>query len=386
MNEYLFPSASNSLFITCLFYVFLASVATSLFYHLFFFHRLASTIQKGDFAEVPMPIEAPGVSVVICAWNELDNLKKLIPVLLNQDYPIFEIIIVDDRSDDECYDFLLYESFKHSNLKHIRINDTPDHIASKKYALTLGIKAAIYDVILLTDADCMPESKSWIRLMASRVQDPTQIILGFSPYRFRKGFLNFLIRHETFYTAVQYMSFAIAGIPYMGVGRNLVYRKSLFIDHKGFRSHLRVVGGDDDLFVGEVATAKNTAINLVPESFVYSEPKHTFKAWFRQKRRHLAVGKKYRFRNKFLLGLYSLGQLLFWLTGMILLANQAFVISVAVGFVLKITVQLLVFTRIAKHLDTSIRWHSLLLFDFLYMIYYSFIGTWALFTKRISWN
>lgn len=386
MNEHLIPSFSDSLFITCLFYIFAGSVIVSLFYQLFFFNRLAATIQKDAYPNPPASTEVPGVSVVICAWNELENLQKLIPLLLKQDYPTFEIVIVDDRSNDECYDFLLYEALKHPNLKHIRINDTPDHIASKKYALTLGIKAAMYDIVLLTDADCMPESESWISLMTARVQDPMQIVLGFSPYRFQKGFLNFLIRHETFYTAVQYMSFAIAGVPYMGVGRNLLYRKSLFIQHKGFRSHLRVVGGDDDLFIGEVATRKNTTVNLIPGSFVYSEPKQTLKAWFRQKRRHLAVGKKYRLRNKLLLGIYSAAQLLFWITSIALLAQQAFVLLVAVGFILRVGVQLMVFIRIAAHLDTTIRWYTLLLFDIVYMIFYSFIGTWALFTKRVTWN
>ncbi|MDJ1480616.1 glycosyltransferase [Cytophagaceae bacterium YF14B1] len=370
-------------YINILFCVFVGTIVISLFYQLFFFSRLAfyKDIQKPESVD-----EWPGVSVVVCAWNELENLKKLIPLLLNQKYPYFEIIIVDDRSDDECYDFLLFESFKHPKLHLVRINDTPDHISSKKYALTLGIKAAQYDIVLLTDADCLPESDNWITYMTSPIRDEKKVVLGFSPYRYNTGFLNFLIRHETFYTAVQYMSFAVAGLPYMGVGRNLSYRKSLFIQNKGFHSHLRVVGGDDDLFVGEVANKKNTAICVLPDSFMVSEPKSTFKTWFRQKKRHLNVGKKYKLRNKFLLAMLSLSQLLFWVCGILLVCFQAFIPFVVIGWLIRTIVQTWLLYRIAKRLDESIEWYTLPLFDFFYTFYYMFIGTWALFTKRASWS
>lgn len=372
--------------ITLLFYVFAASVVVSLFYQLAFFSRLA--FYKNSISPVSQTPDAswPGVSVVVCAWNELENLKKLIPALLSQNYPRFEIILVDDRSDDECYDFLLFESFKYPQLHLVRINETPDHIASKKFALTLGIKAAQYEILLLTDADCMPESDDWIRHMTAGIRDENKIVLGFSPYQYHEGFLNFLIRHETFYTAVQYMSFAVAGIPYMGVGRNLSYCKSLFIQNKGFHSHLRIVGGDDDLFIGEVATKHNTTISLVPGSFTVSEPKQTFRAWFRQKRRHLFAGKKYKLRNKMLLAVLSFSQLIFWLCGILLVAFQAFIPFVVGGFILRTGIQTWLLYRISKRMDESIRWYTLPVFDLIYTFYYLFVGTWALFTKRASWS
>jgi glycosyltransferase involved in cell wall biosynthesis len=369
-----------------LFYVFAVSVVISLFYQLFFFSRLA--FYKKSIATITETPDAswPGVSVVISAWNELENLKKLIPALLQQNYPHFEIIIVDDRSDDECYDFLLYESLKHPQLRLVRVNETPDHIASKKYALTLGIKAAQYEILLLTDADCMPESDDWITHMTAAIRNETKVVLGFSPYQYQEGFLNFLIRHETFYTAAQYMSFAVAGIPYMGVGRNLSYCKSLFIQNKGFHSHLRVVGGDDDLFVGEVASKDNTTICVVPQAFMISEPKQTFRAWFRQKRRHLGAGKKYKPRNKLLLAFLSFSQIIFWVSGILLVAFPSFIPFVVAGFIVRMGIQTWLLYRISRLLDESIRWYTLPVFDFLYTFYYLLVGTWALFTKRASWS
>ncbi len=365
----------------CTLIAFAASIAVILFYQLFFFSRLAWYHDQS-----PATADEPGVSVVVAAWNELENLQHLIPLLLEQNYPAYEIIIADDRSSDECYDYLLLEAARHEKIKLVRINATPGHIAPKKYALTLGIRAARYDIILLTDADCRPQSNDWIRLMASKIEGDKHIVLGYSPYSAEPGFLNFMIRYETFYTAVQYLSFALAGLPYMGVGRNLAYRKSVFIGNKGFHSHLGVVGGDDDLFVGEVANSRNVAIRTAPEASIESVPKRTFKAWFRQKKRHLAVGKRYSTRNKMLLGFLTGAQGVFWVTGITLLCLQSFIPYVAAGFVVRMLVQVVMLSRAATIIDSRVRWYLLPAFDFLYTIYYSIIGVTALFSKRIRWQ
>jgi len=258
-------------FIAVILYIFIGSVGIQFLYWAGIFSRLA--FYKNTQASPASSEKKPGVSVIVCGWNELENLKKLIPRLLEQNYPLFELVIVDDRSSDECYDFLLFESFKHKDMKLVRINETPDHITRKKYALSLGIKAAKYDIILLTDADCMPQSGDWINQMQQKFAGGKQVILGYSPYTYHKGFLNFMIRYETFYTAAQYFSFTLAGLPYMGVGRNMAYTKSLFNANKGFHSHLKVLGGDDDLFVSEVATPNNVAICIEKQAHVFSVPK-----------------------------------------------------------------------------------------------------------------
>ncbi|QHT68734.1 glycosyltransferase [Rhodocytophaga rosea] len=340
------------------------------------------------YKETPPPASSAvqGVSVIVCAWNELQNLQKLIPILLSQKHPEFELVIVDDRSNDDCYDYLLFESFKYSNMKLVRINQTPDHITPKKYALSLGIKAATYEIILLTDADCIPQSEDWISQMQQKFTSDKQIILGYSPYTYHDGFLNFMIRYETFYTAAQYFSFTLAGMPYMGVGRNLAYTKTLFNSNKGFHSHLNVLGGDDDLFINEVATSKNVAICIDKQAHVVSKPKFTFKAWYRQKRRHLSVGKHYRFRNKLMLGLMSVSQVLFWFSFITLLFFQNMVLFALAGLILRTCAQIWVLQPIAKKLDTSIKWFFIPIFDILYTVYYIVIGSSVSISKQVRWN
>lgn len=342
--------------------------------------KIQSTESSGD--------EFEGVSIIVCAWNELDNLKQLIPLLLQQDHPNFEIIIVDDRSQDECYDFLLLEALKYKNLRLVRINHMPHHITPKKYALTLGIRASRYDVLLLTDADCRPTSNQWVREMQTCLKEDKELVLGYSPYRKEPGFLNFFIRYETFYTAVQYFSLALAGKPYMGVGRNLMYRKALFYRTNGFYNHQQVVGGDDDLFISEAATPQNVSVCLQPEAFTVSIPKTSFKSWYRQKKRHLAVGKHYKSKDKQRLGILSFTQIAFWICFIGLLFSQDMYILIATiaAFLLRMTVLTVIMNKAKKRLELNFGWLTIPFFDFLYVFYYIIIGLSALFSKKIQWN
>lgn len=254
----------------------------------------------------------PGVSIVVAAWNELENLKELLPILEAQEYDNFEIIVADDRSYDGTYDYLLFNDGGYSKVIFVRISDVPTHFTAKKYAVTMGIKKATKEIILLTDADCRPTSSMWLAQMVEQLTQGKDIILGFSPYQYHEGGLNALIRYETFQTALQYFSFALSKIPYMGVGRNLMYRKELFWASNGFASHLELLGGDDDLFVNQASNKENVAICISPESHTVSEPKKTWNEWITQKRRHLSVGKRYKFRDKFLLGILALSHVLCW--------------------------------------------------------------------------
>ena len=182
----------------------------------------------------------------------------------------------------------------------------------KKFALTLGIKAAKYDYLLLTDADCYPRDKDWISSMAKHFFNKT-IVLGYGAYEKHKGLLNKLVRFDTFQVAMQYFSYALIGKTYMGVGRNLAYKKSLFFDNKGFATHLHLPSGDDDLFIKEVATYNNTAISIEYSSHTLSVPKMNWKSWIRQKSRHLSTGIYYKNYHKLMLGSWTLSQILFWL-------------------------------------------------------------------------
>lgn len=261
------------------------------------------------------------VSVIICAKNEAKNLTKNLPLFLNQNYKNFELVLINDRSNDRTLKVM--ELFKKESSVPVKIVDVAvneQFWGSKKYALTLGIKAASHEHLLFTDADCIPVSKSWITEMTGNFSKEHQIVLGYGAYqKIAKSWLNKLIRFESLLTAVQYFGYAKIGIPYMGVGRNLAYTKSTFFKINGFINHMKIKSGDDDLFINEVATKENTAISSAQNSFTESVPKTIFKDWIQQKRRHISTASLYKPLHKFLLGLFFSSQLLFWILTIILL-------------------------------------------------------------------
>ena len=354
-------------------------VLIQLFYYFYFFTRLAFYGKNSNYGTT-----VSGVTVLVCAWNERENLQELLPLLDAQEYPEFEVILLDDRSDDGSEEFIRY----------IRINDEFAHVTPKKYALTVGMKQANYPVALMTDADCRPDSVHWITAMASRVTEEKDIVLGFSPYFKQSGLLNWFIRCETFYTAVQYLSFALAGVTYMGVGRNILYKRSLFFANKGFYTHRKIYGGDDDIFLNEVSTRSNTTISIDPESFVYSMPKTTWGGWYRQKQRHISVSKFYKTRNKILLGLLSGSQVAVWTLGIITLIvtllqkDRVSLEILGAIFGIRWAIQLTLLLIINGKLGKTVEWFSFLFMDFAFYIYYLVFGVITLAKRkpRTTWN
>ncbi len=321
----------------------------------------------------------------MCAHDEYHNLTQLLPLLLEQNYPDFEIILVNDRSNDETYDWLLQQSKQHAQVKVVQINNTPTHINGKKYGLTLGIRAAANEWLVFTDADCRPASKNWLATMACQMSDTTSIVTGISPYQKTKGFLNLFIRFEAIITAMRYIGFAINGMPYMGVGRNLAYRKSLFMQNKGFTNILGVIGGDDDLFVNNTTNASNTHVCTSPESIVYSIPAKSVKEFFNQKIRHLAAGKKYKTKHRFVLGLDVVSWLLFYPTAIILLFTNYMVWTLG-GVAIAILAISLATYLATKRWGQRFEIWAVPMLDFLYPIYYLTTGAAALITKKIKWK
>lgn len=262
------------------------------------------------------------VSVIVCARNESANLRRFLPVLLDQDHPDYELIVVNDCSWDDTADVLKEFAPHHPRLKIVTIQEQERYSHGKKFALTLGIKAAKNEHLLFTDADCWPESRQWISSMTGCFRNDIEIVLGYGGYQKSKGFLNKLIRFDTANVAMNYFSFAAAKNAYMGVGRNLAYKKTLFFRNKGFAKHNYLASGDDDLLVNETATASNVAINPFPEAFTRSLPKTTFSDWFRQKRRHLTTSGHYKTGHKFHLALIASTAWMFYASLLALLAMR----------------------------------------------------------------
>jgi len=303
--------------LTITFYLFILVVAIQLFYYLIVFGKFAYTkTQKSNPKKIP-------ISVIVCAKNEAENVTKFIPLLVEQDYPDFEIVLIDDASSDETLEIFEGYEKQYSNVRLVKVINNEAFWGNKKFALTLGIKAAKKEYLLFTDADCYPTSKDWIKEMSSHFSLQKTIVLGYGAYEKIPGsFLNKLIRFETMLSAVQYFSWAKMGHPYMGVGRNLAYKKEEFFNVNGFIEHMKIRSGDDDLFINQAARGKNTTVCYTPESFTYSQPKTTFKEWFSQKRRHVSTAKFYKFFDRAHLSLFYVSQLLFILLPILLLSFQ----------------------------------------------------------------
>ena len=297
------------------FYAFIFIVFLQLLYYLVIF---------GKFAFAKITVGTPkrlAVSVIVCAKNEAENVSKFVPLLAAQNFPDFEIILIDDASSDNTLD--IFEEFEkqYSNVRLVKVVNNEAFWANKKFALTLGIKAAKNEYLLFTDADCRPDSENWISEMSSHFTLKRTIVLGYGAYEKVAGsFLNKIIRFETMITAVQYFSWAKAGKPYMGVGRNLAYKREEFFKTNGFIEHMKIRSGDDDLFINQAANKNNTAISFNPTGFTYSEPNTTFKDWFNQKRRHVSTASHYKTFDKFQLSLFYISQIMFFILAIILLA------------------------------------------------------------------
>ena len=330
---------------------------------------------------------APPVSVIVCAHDEEKNLRELVPLLLSQNYPHFEVIIVEDRCNDGTYDYLREAIKKEERLKMVRVQHLPAHVNGKKFALTLGIKAAVNEWVLLTDADCRPMGREWIKTMASHFQDDKALVIGYSPYTKSPGYLNAFIRFEALITGIQFMGWALLGRPYMGTGRNLGYRRSLFFDHKGFNKHLNITGGDDDLFVNEHARRHNTSACMDPESVMTSIPKNTWSEFFYQKFRHLMVGKRYRLSDKIVLGIFSFSWILTWLFVFpAILTPIGLDVHLWAGFLVREMLLIILVYRGSRSLGGSMEAWKTPLLDFNYAIYYLGTGLVALVSKRVRWK
>ncbi|HSN62267.1 MAG TPA: glycosyltransferase, partial [Ferruginibacter sp.] len=315
-----------------------------------------------------------------CARDEAENLAMNLPGVLVQNYKTtHEVIVVNDNSFDESKYILEELKKEFRQMQVVELTQEAKMIPGKKFPLSIGIKTAKHEILLLTDADCVPASENWIDSMQNAYDNDTEIVLGYGAYHKKKGMLNKLIRWETFHTALQYMSYAQAGIPYMGVGRNLSYKKAVFFRHKGFSAHNHLPGGDDDLFINAAATKINTKINIDPDSFTLSSPAATWQQWFNQKKRHYTTSKFYRPLHKFLLALYAIVNFVFYPLLILSALFYSWKLSLVI-FGIKLIIQAIVNAKAMNKLGEKDLLPLLLFFD-LWMFFYYLLFAPALIKK-----
>lgn len=364
-----------------LFYFFIAVTAVQLFYYTFFYCRVAFFKAKTKSQSQQHP-----VSVIICARDEDEKLARNLPGVLVQQYPTsHEVVVVNDNSLDDSKYILqeLKKTFKSLNI--VELTQEAKLISGKKYPLSIGIREAKHEILLLTDADCVPAGEYWIQKMQDGYTEGIEVVLGYGAYHKKRGLLNKLIRFETFHTALQYLSYALAGLPYMGVGRNLSYKKNIFLRNKGFSSINHIPGGDDDLFINKVATKNNTAVVIDPDAITRSIPKTTWKGWFKQKARHYTTAKYYKPKHKFLLGLYFISQFFYYpLFAAAVIFYDWWVILPIFG--LRLIWQAIVLYKAMKKMDEKDLWPWFLFLD-LWMFFYYIIFAPTLWKKpKRNWN
>jgi len=336
--------------------VFLCAFLGQGFYLFFFYLRVARFQQEAGTVK-PEP-----VSVIICARDEATHLEKFLPQVLTQDYPDYEVIVVNDCSEDRTEEVLEQLTNRYPRLRVTTIKKDEKFRHGKKLALTIGIKAAKHDLLLLTDADCAPESPHWIREMQKHFSPETDFVLGYGGYFSGKGWLNLHIRMDTAWIAMQYLGYALAGIPYMGVGRNLAYRKKIFFDNRGFASHTHLESGDDDLFVNAHARKYNTRVEMAHAAHTKSVPAASLKEWLVQKQRHMTTGSRYRKATRWLLGGEWFSRILFYAGFFALLFMYGpWYIPLSV-FVLRWLMQWIVFKIVMQRLNEN----NLLLYSLFY--------------------
>ena len=324
------------------------------------------------------------VSIIIASRNELENLEQNLPILLAQEYSDYEIIIVDDHSTDGSGSFVRQLAVSNEHLSYYSLSGNDK--SSKKTALALGIKKAKNEYLLFTDADCTPAGEQWLSGMVNCYSEKIQIVLGYGPYRKSTGIVNIMARVDTFFIALQYFAFSLMGIPYMGVGRNLSYRKSLYTKGSGFTDNQDLLSGDDDLFIQANANKTNVAVCMEESSFTYSITEKSLWNLFLQKRRHTSAGFRYKNFQIVLLGLIQLINAFFYFALFALILSGNYTSLMLLFTFLKFSSQWFVLKKCCQRLGEQ----DLLLFSLIFempIIFLNFLASFSnLVIKNSKWN
>ena len=343
-----------------------------LIYYFGLYNRIHAHNKAVRKEEVHFSRELPPLSVILCARNEAENLRKILPAILEQDYPQFEVIVINDASTDETEDILGMMEEKYPHLYHSFTPESARYISHKKLALTLGIKASKHDWLVFTETNCMPASNQWLKLMARNFTPQTQIVLGYSGYDRTKGWLHKRTAFDTLFQSLRYLGFALAGKPYMGIGRNLAYRKELFFQQKGFSKYLNLQRGEDDLFINQLATPSNTRVETDINATTRINPVYRYKEWKEEKISYMATARYYQGIQRYLLGFETFSRLLFYVSCIAGIASGVLnshwlVAGIALLiWLLRFIMQIVVINQTAKEMGGNRKYYfSLPLFDLL---------------------
>ncbi|MCB0685208.1 MAG: glycosyltransferase [Saprospiraceae bacterium] len=322
----------------------------------------------------------PPISVVICARNEEDNLRKNLPRVLEQIYPEFEVILVDHNSSDGTANFIhqLLKQYRHLHYIHFC-----DQATGKRNALIHGLKNCTYDHILLTDADCYPISQNWIMKMCAPFGNGVDIILGAAPLIGEKSMLSRFSQIEAAQIYLQYAAATFSHFSYMGVGRNMAYKKNRYLsfDQKAFKN---LIGGDDDLFVSANASLTISLVND-EDAMMYSTAQKSWSEYYKQKHRHVSVSWKYTWLQKIYLAVFSGSHWCLTLLWVISWYYQTYFWTISILFLLKTIISFFVLKRLARAFLSKCTLIELLITELIYLVHYPIIGFYLLSKPPKRW-
>jgi len=322
----------------------------------------------------------PFLSLVVAAYNEIENLKKLVPALVDQDYSNYEIIVALDRSTDGSKEYL---TELHRQVSYIEIPSTPDDWDHKKFALTQGIAKASGEWIILTDADCLPSSVKWLESISKEITPKRDILIGVSPIISSGTFISIYAQFEGFMTYLLYLGITISYKPYMSVGRNMAFRKSFWEEKGGYLSIKEVKGGDDDLFIKLNANRRNTGLYLQgKESLVFTQSKKTWKAYFTQKMRHYKVSSSYKKKTNIILSTFHLLHIVS-LIALISFISSSFFLPIILFYLF---IKLVGYRFVVGKIGAGFNYILFPIVDIIYAFVTPVLGIWSQLKKDIKWK
>ncbi len=347
------------------------------FFYLYFYIRLGlrskkrgNNIYNNDF---------PPISIIICAGNQLSELQKNLPILLNLDYNTYEVIVVDMNSNDGSAEYLEYMASQHENLYCSHTTKDSRIISRKKLAQTIGIKASKYDLLVFTEPNCTPTSNKWLKEYTEEITDHNEIILGYTKYEMVKSKFHRMVAYDHILMAMRYLGFAKAGVPYTGIGSNMAYQKDLFFAQKGYVNQLNLQRGEDEIFINSSATAQNTSVVSTPESVVKQSPIETMEEWKSDKIYHFTSLSRFQGYQQYANSLDTGSRLFLYIGGFITLlgaiATYQWILSLVVfiALVLHWVLQFCTTNFVLKRLGDEHRFYFSILYYNIALPVYTFL-------------
>ncbi len=328
----------------------------------------------------------PPVSIILAARNEEQNIRSCVKALIDQNYPedLLQIVIVDDGSTDETVPIL--KSFE-SKVSDLTILQTHSKTGNKKLALDKAIRKCTGEILLFTDADCVP-SAAWVQTMVNYFSDDIGLVAGFSPV---------IDPSDSFFGKILHLDSIAAGFVAAGAigngsaatctGRNLGYRRQLFQEVNGFSEIQKSTSGDDDLFLQLVKMKTHWNINYAIDSdaIVPSYQTKSFVQFINQKKRHLSAGKYYNRKNQFLYLLFHLSNLSFFVFPILSVWYQKFLISSLLLIMGKLFFDWVVIRSCARKFQQPINFNPFLVWEIFFPFYHLIIAPLSWFGK-IRWK